>query len=258
MGEMDRVMFANKETVKTNKEEEEKKTHNNDFLRLQEQLYFKFNNAELNKRQVPIKIETSPIFTKRNAKLDLYESHLELTSATQRTGTRTSSRNLGSPLNSQELIFKTEPDSERVETQAYSENIHTRRRKKHPKKPLGKPSSDTPKIIETDRYFKTDPDTVIASMQITEEEGKKSVQQLNKNIKLQRTKTLSSIIGATSPQTTRSTAATNDFVDVDTFFTNQIEHRLATKEDLKTKPQDFARYSSRPSPLKTQSYSLES
>mgnify|MGYP000849027723 CR=1 FL=1 len=214
---------------------------NDQFQKLQEFLYSKFNYHELNKRQLPIKTANNTIISYRGSKSDLPgdETARNDGSETQRNYWRELMSGNASPYRS---LNETDTNG------AFSHRSRRDRDKKSARKTIIRPSSEGRRsLLSAEKYFESNPEQEINSLQVDTEEELRYEHQLNRNLKRIRPRTGTSMRSQDTSRINKS-AATQDtlgFTDIDGFFTNRIEKMIKMREDAKSKPQEFSRYFSR-------------
>lgn len=217
---MERVVFEGKERATTITDNGATNQYDN-FAKLQESLYSKFHNAELNKRRIPIHVDSSPAFGKKSAKGDDNKSEFE-----------------------HSLLDKLFFRNENGENDPFHlfKGVRPRKEKKVSKKSGLHFENEGRRLFDMEKYSKLDVEKEVNEMQIDEEEERKCIHQLNRNIKLQRPKSTTSHASFSGTVSTRSTAAGSlGFVDIDSYFANKVEHLICSKDDEKSKPQEFSK-----------------
>ncbi|CAM6002138.1 unnamed protein product [Sphagnum balticum] len=216
---------------------------NDQFYKLQELLYNKFNYSELNKRQVAIKTANTTFMIDRNSKSDLYGNRFDPRDEllknegpdTMKTSLREVMSGNPSPQRSLNEAYTDRPSSQR--------DIRNRRDRKSVKKTMDRNNSEGKRSLLADRYFENNPTEELKTLRVDEEEEKRYMHQLNRNLIRIRPKTGTSVGSQASASINKSTTTqdTLGYTDIDGFFTNRIEKMIKLREDAKSKPQDFSK-----------------
>lgn len=198
------------------------------FGRLQESLYKKFDYFNLNKLRLPVKTE--------------YSENL-----TDASGIKTGYREMQSAASQADISAKTQTEIDSPPGQntwgTYRSGGTSRRKKSEVKKftVKGQTWRQTPttewKLVDRTKYSEDATlDSKASEIQLDEEEERKYIEMLNRNIKTKRPITASNIAGSTAQNKN-----SQGYIDINGFFQNQVDARIEQGKDMKEKPQDFSR-----------------
>ena len=242
---MERVVLEKKDTDEVDLTVNEAHNHNN-FDKLQEHLYSKFNNAELNRHRITLKNHNRTVSAYANTRADLFDNRLEARDDnSESSGQRNPLRDIQTPSYNGESATKTVSELDASPSRSSPRTLIRRRKEKKVqsvKKINGKP--DQKKLITTDKYDdnpEKSPEKQINEMLVDDDEERRYLQQLNRNIKPKRPRTASSLssfkstlgstikMGSTLGSMRNTNAIKNmegtGYVDIDDFFGHCIDNR---------------------------------
>ena len=221
---MERAVFENKPLKRQKAEAEQDEAdrfHN--FDKFQESLYKKFNNASLNKIVIPIKNSQRSLFGKSDDET-IFDGKMSRTNLSSiQPNTRTLST-LDGALPSGTRSGASLGKKSRAEVKTFDVNGQT----------WTQIPSDKWKLVNKNEYGdEVKPETKLAELQLDNEAEQHFIEKLNRNIKVKRPVTSSSM------HTTNSTKSTKSFVDIDSFFCKQVDNKIELDTTMKDKPKDF-------------------
>jgi len=237
MGEMERVLAENREIVRTYAQPEEADTKPG-YSKLQEQLYKKFDCAELNKRRLPVKVFQDATFFKRDEKDELFDHKpVEQNDFPDRPtdSTRNPIRGL---MNSSILGGGKEENEHKMSAFQRSKN------KRLPKKPATKAGSQERILSATQRNLSVDSEKQHPNeFEVSESEERACIKHLNRNIKFKKPNRSLSLGSLNNSQAVNaSQKRTPLYVDIDNYFEKHVEHELKSNRNEPIKPLPFSEY----------------